>query len=228
MYSAVIIVAAGFGKRFGGKLPKQYTSLNGIPVLAHSINRFAKLDLINAIQVVIAQNHEQHYRDALKYLNQGGLSKKLLKVCYGGKERSESVKAGLLALAKLDAKPKKVLIHDAARPLVSEDIITAVLRQIRKKNAVLPCLPMVDAVWKFKNNSYKMFVNRKEMLRAQTPQGFDFNTILKAHLENKDKLALDDILIAQKCGAKITQVSGSEENFKITTLEDLNRAEILI
>jgi 2-C-methyl-D-erythritol 4-phosphate cytidylyltransferase len=138
------------------------------------------------------------------------------------------VKSGLLALAKLKEPPEKVLIHDAARPLVSKKVIDRVLQNLSDFDAVFPVLPLVDALWKVEKNKYELLKGRNLLFRAQTPQGFNFSMILEAHLKNTDYWALDDISLATKLGVSVKHVTGCESNLKITTSEDLKRAERFI
>ncbi len=228
MKTAVIIVAAGKGRRFGSIKPKQYLYLKEMPVLSHSIKTFALNKSIQQIQIVINKDHEEYYKDSLTHLEGSEGSVKILEPCYGGEERSLSVKLGLIALSNQKYIPKKVLIHDAARPLVTNKIIESVLTELNFYKAVFPSLPMVDTVWKFNNNKYKLIKERDLLIRAQTPQGFNYSSILKAHLNNDEFLAFDDISLVNKLGIKIQQIPGCETNLKITTLDDLERAERLI
>ena len=102
------------------------------------------------------------------------------------------------------------------------------LKRLSDYDAVFPVLPMVDAVWKVEKNRYELLKDRDLLFRAQTPQGFKFSLILDAHLKNSDYWAFDDIYLATNQGMSVNHVEGCETNLKITTLQDLNRAESLI
>ncbi|MDG2355109.1 MAG: 2-C-methyl-D-erythritol 4-phosphate cytidylyltransferase [Paracoccaceae bacterium] len=223
--TAVIIVAAGKGMRFGSRTPKQFLLLKDIPILSYSLRIFINHQAINSIQPVINDKHDKFYWKALGSI---GKSEKILSPTFGGDERSLSVKSGLLALAKLKEPPEKVLIHDAARPLVSKKVIDRVLQNLSNFDAVFPVLPLVDALWKVEKNKYELLKDRNLLFRAQTPQGFNFSMILEAHLKNTDYWALDDISLATKLGVSVKHVTGCESNLKITTSEDLKRAERFI
>ncbi len=226
--TAVIIVAAGKGIRFGSKTPKQFLLLKSLPILTYSLKKFINHPVIQLVQPVINPEHIDLYQESLTSLTKLQKFKKILPPCFGGKERSLSVKSGLIALSHLNDNPEQVLIHDAARPLVSKEIIDAVLNNLSNFEAVFPTLPMVDTVWKVKENVYKLIKDRQSLIRAQTPQGFKFSPIFKAHQENDEFWAYDDIFLANKIGLRIQQVMGCENNLKITTDADLIRAERLI
>ena len=228
MKTAVIIVAAGKGVRFGSKVPKQFLLLKGMFVLSYSLKIFLAHQAIHSIQPVINDKHSKFYEDTLGSIKNFGKSKKILPPTFGGDERSLSVKSGLFALAKLKEPPDQVLIHDAARPLVSTKVIERVLQNLSNYDAVFPVLPMVDTVWKIEKNRYELLKDRNSLFRAQTPQGFNFSTILDAHLKNTDHLALDDISLATKLGVSVKHVNGCETNLKITTSADLKTAERLM
>jgi len=226
--TAVIIVAAGKGMRFGNRTPKQFLLLKDMHILNYSLRTFINHQAIHSVQPVINEKHSKFYWNALRSIGKLGKSKKILSPTFGGDERSLSVKSGLLALAKLKEPPEKVLIHDAARPLVSKKVIDRVLQGLSNFEAVFPSLPLVDAVWKVEKNKYELMKDRNLLFRAQTPQGFNFSTILDAHLKNTDHCALDDISLATKLGVSVKHVNGCETNLKITTSADLKTAERLI
>ena len=126
---------------------------------------------------------------------------------------------------KLKDNPSKVLIHDGARPLVSKKIIKKVINKLENFDAVLPCINFNDTIWKIEKDQFNLLTNRTSYFKAQTPQGFKFNKIFKAHLNNDETWAYDDIYLAKKNNFKITKVLGSEFNIKITKPEDLQIAE---
>ena len=136
-----------------------------------------------------------------------------------------SVRKGLETISKLKDNPSKVLIHDGARPLVSKKIIKKVINKLENFDAVLPCINFNDTIWKIEKDQFNLLTNRTSYFRAQTPQGFKFNKIFKAHLNNDETWAYDDIYLAKKNNFKITKVLGSEFNIKITKPEDLQIAE---
>lgn len=218
--TAVVIVAAGKGERVGGTTPKQYVPLLGKPLLRWTVDAFAHHPGIDFIQVIIGANDEAAYADAVRGL-------KVLPTLAGGPTRQHSVMHGLEALAH--HKPDCVLIHDAARPLVSRAIVDGVLTELRAgADAAVPLLPVVDTLRKKDENGKWASVAREGLLRAQTPQGFRFDKILKAHRDNKTLATTDDMALAELAGLDIVVVPGEETNLKVTTPKDLIMAEQLL
>ena len=225
MNSSVIIVAAGKGKRFREKIPKQYVNLNCESIINLSIKKFLNIKEIKYILPVINAKHIKLYNKNINKLNTTENFKKILSPCFGGNERCISVRKGLETISKLSDIPSKVLIHDAARPFVSKKIIKKVINKLENFDAVLPCINFNDTIWKIEKDQFNLLTKRNSYFRAQTPQGFKFNKILKAHLNNDETWAYDDIYLAKKNNFKITKVLGSEFNIKITKPEDIQIAE---
>ena len=225
MFSSVIIVAAGKGERFGEKIPKQYVNLDHESIINLTIKNFLDIKEIKYILPVINKKHIKFYNNTINKLNVLKSFKKILPPCFGGNERCISVRKGLETISKLIDKPDKVLIHDAARPFVSKKIIKKVINKLENFDAVLPCINFNDTIWKIEKDQFNLLTNRTSYFRAQTPQGFKFNKIFKAHLNNDETWAYDDIYLAKKNNLKITKILGSEFNIKITNPEDLQIAE---
>ena len=225
MNSSVIIVAAGKGKRFREKIPKQYVKLESESIINLTIKKFLNIKEIKYILPVINEKHLELYNKNIKKLNEIESFKKILPPCFGGIERCISVRKGLEAISKLKDNPSRVLIHDAARPFISKKIIKKVINKLENFDAVLPCINFSDTIWKIEKDQFNLLNNRRSYFRAQTPQGFKFNKILKAHLNNDETWAYDDIYLAKKNNFKITKILGSEFNIKITKPEDLQIAE---
>ncbi len=178
MTTIALIVAAGRGERAGGGLPKQYRPLAGTPVLRRSVMAFADHPRVDAVLVVIADGHRALYESATAGLD-------LLDPVTGGAERQESVRLGLESLAA--SAPDRVLIHDAARPLVPPVVIDRVLDALDASPAALPVLPVVDTLKRGSLGRVEATVPREGLWRAQTPQGFRFPEILAAHREAADR-----------------------------------------
>lgn len=216
---AALIVAGGRGERAGGGIAKQYRAVLGLPLLAWTARALSANSHIGSVQLVIGKNDRQQYDLALDGLTS-------LAPATGGQTRQESVLAGLEALGA--TRPDFVLIHDAARPLVSQDLIDRVFTALEGgAEAVLPILPVVDAL-KARQGDLWTSASRENLFRAQTPQGFCFKQILKAHREFAGTAAADDIAIAELAGMQITTVAGDERNMKVTTAEDFVLAESLL
>jgi len=216
---AVVIVAGGRGERVGGAVPKQYLPLLGKPILRWTAEAFARHPAIDLIQVVIGVNDEAAYTDAVRGL-------KVLPTLAGGPTRQHSVMHGLEALAH--HKPDYVLIHDAARPLISAETIGLVIAALRNgAEAAVPLLPVADTLRKRDNGAW-VTVPRDGLLRAQTPQGFRFDRILKIHRDHATHDLTDDMALAELAGLDIVVVPGEESNIKITTQKDFGMAEQLL
>jgi 2-C-methyl-D-erythritol 4-phosphate cytidylyltransferase/2-C-methyl-D-erythritol 2,4-cyclodiphosphate synthase len=218
--TAVVIVAAGKGERMGGAVPKQYAPLLGKLILRWTIEAFARHPGIDLIQVVIGADDEANYAEAVKGL-------KVLPALAGGPTRQYSAMHGLEALAH--HKPDHVLIHDAARPLLSPAIIDDVIAALRAgADAAVPLLPVSDTLRKKDDDGKWIGVARDGLLRAQTPQGFRFDKILKAHRDHKTLDLTDDMALAELAGLDIAVVTGEESNLKVTTPKDIIMAEQLL
>ena len=213
MSTVAIIVAAGKGNRAGGKVPKQWRTIGGKLVVDWSIDAFKNHDLVDNVIVVLPPNKTLHRNDVI--------------TCAGGHSRSLSVYNGLIAAKNLS--PDKVLIHDVARPAVSEDIITNIILAINEETGAAPGLPISDAIWKVSDGEIEKTLDRNFIFRAQTPQGFPYSKILKAHEEQSDQMAFDDVELARKFGLKVVLKTGHRDNMKITTPKDfLKMSKILV
>jgi 2-C-methyl-D-erythritol 4-phosphate cytidylyltransferase/2-C-methyl-D-erythritol 2,4-cyclodiphosphate synthase len=210
---AVLIVAAGKGERSGRATPKQYEGLAGRSLLARSAAAFGQLP----VTTVIGPGQEALYAAACP----GGAPP-----VTGGARRQDSVRLGLEALEK-DA-PDFVLIHDAARPLVSPRLIGQVVEALeRGAKGAVPMLAVSDTLRR-KDEAAWTTIPRDNLYRAQTPQGFRFADILKAHREHASRDATDDVEIAVLSGIRVEAVPGEETNLKITTEKDFVLAEKLL
>lgn len=217
--NVALIVAAGRGQRVGGSLPKQYLMLGGKTVLRRTIEAFLNHPEINAVLVVIHPDDLPLYTQAVKGLN-------LPSPVHGGETRQMSVLNGLNALEA--TRPTNVLIHDAARPFVSSNLISLAVKTLRDREAVLPALQVSDTLKRAFDGQVSATVEREDLWRAQTPQCFSFPSILAAHQSQQDKNLTDDCAVAEAAGIPVTITPGSEENFKITTSEDMERAKRVI
>jgi len=213
---AVLIVAAGKGERAGTSLPKQYEKLGGRPLLRRTVQAFGNLP----VQVVIGPGQEELAATAL-----AGLA--LPVPVSGGATRQESVRRGLEALAK-DA-PDFVLIHDAARPLISSKVIQAVMTALESgADGALPMVAASDTLRRKDAGGRWTLVPRDNLYRAQTPQGFVYDKILAAHRDHAHEEVTDDVALAELAGLKVQMVEGEEKNIKVTRKEDFALAESLL
>ncbi|OJX81350.1 bifunctional 2-C-methyl-D-erythritol 4-phosphate cytidylyltransferase/2-C-methyl-D-erythritol 2,4-cyclodiphosphate synthase [Magnetospirillum sp. 64-120] len=214
--TVALVVAAGRGRRFGGDIPKQYQSLNGRPILRHSLARLAADPSIAAIRVVIHPDDRELYDEAAR-----GLA--LLEPVHGGETRQDSVRLGLESLASLS--PDKVLIHDGARPFVDEALVGRVIAALDRHDGAIPAVAVADTLKKGADGLVQTTIDRQGLWRAQTPQGFRFGPILQAHLAVAGNELTDDSSVAEHAGLRVALVTGAEGNFKITTNDDLARAQ---
>ena len=227
MKTAALIVAAGRGTRARGPGrgpgPKQYAAIGGVPVLAQALRPFLAHPDIAFVAVAIARGDEALYRAAVA----GLASDKLLSPIGGGATRQASVGNGLRALSA--HLPDRVLIHDAARPFVTRDVIDRVLGALAHWPGAIAALPLADTLKKAgPGGLIAATVDRAGLWRAQTPQGFRFADILAAH-ERARAAGLedmtDDAAIAEWTGLPVGLVLGSVANAKLTTPEDFAMAE---
>lgn len=211
MTIAAIIVAAGRGSRAGGDQPKQWQTLAGQAVLAHTLRAFA------GMTVVLVVHPDDRTRAAA--LAPG------LRLVTGGESRADSVRNALEALDGQGI--SRVLIHDGARPLVSRALIGRVLAALDQAPAAAPALPVSDALWRGTAGLVSGTQDRAGLYRAQTPQGFRFDAILAAHRAHPGG-ALDDVEVARAAGLDVAIVEGDEDNLKLTFPGDFARAEAIL
>ncbi len=209
-----LILAAGRGTRAGNAIPKQWQHLGNKRIIDHSIDLFKNISRINNVMVVL-------HPDDLHLLNRSDVL-----FTKGGHTRSESVKLGLEAL-KQNEIPDYVLIHDAARPSTPLTVINNVLDNLDTADAVSPGLPVTDTLWEVIEEEVVQTKSRKNIWRAQTPQGFNFKKILDAHVASSST-ATDDVEVATSAGIKVKVIQGSEKNIKITTAEDFDRVTAVL
>jgi 2-C-methyl-D-erythritol 4-phosphate cytidylyltransferase / 2-C-methyl-D-erythritol 2,4-cyclodiphosphate synthase len=213
---AVLIVAAGRGERAGGAIPKQYAPLLGKPILRWTLEAFARHPRVGAIQVAIGAEQDKPYGETVAGLE-------LLAPIQGGATRQESVRRGLEALAAVA--PEFVLIQDAARPLTSPAVIDAVIAALESgSDAAIPLLAVADTL-KRKDDGAWTTVPRDGLHRAQTPQGFRFAKILRAHRHYANEDVTDDMALAELAGMSIAAVPGEDINMKVTEPKDFALAE---
>lgn len=217
MRSAAVIVAAGRGERLGGR--KQFLALGGVPLLLWSIRAFLEHPAIEALVVVLPAAEAE--------TPPAWLSRSGIRVCAGGGTRRESAGRGVEA-----APPwaEAILIHDAARPFVSDRTIDAVLAGVAEVGAALPVLPMSDAVKRLSGSKVEHTLDRETLGCAQTPQGFRADWIREAHARARQTgaAAPDDASLVESLGKPVLGVPGDVWNLKITTPQDLELAEWLV
>ena len=218
----VVIVAGGSSTRTGGDELKQFRWVAGKPALLHSVQTFmARPDVVSVV-AVLPRNYAG---DPPPWLFQCDVDR--LMVSVGGRTRTESVSHGLVDLPD---EATVVLIHDAARPLVGDDTIERVIRAVRGGECAIAALPVVDTLKEVDEDGRIVgTVDRERLWRAQTPQGFPRDVIVRAHREARAQRisATDDAALCERLGIPVRVVRGSERAMKITDQSDFARAEAL-
>jgi len=214
-----LVVAAGRGTRLDGGLPKQYLRLGGKPLLRHALDTLRAHRGLDGVRVVLHPDDRALYDAATDGLD-------LLPPVPGGAARQDSARLGLESLVGLA--PGRVLIHDAARPFVDHAMVDRVLAALDEADGAIPALVVNDTVKRADaKNIIAETVDRAGLWRVQTPQGFRYDKILAAHRASAGRDLPDDAAVAEEARLAVKLVAGSEDNFKVTTQDDLRRAERL-
>ena len=220
----VIVVAAGRGTRVGGELPKQFLPIKGVPVLLRAVMPFVGHPEVAQVVVVLAPADAENPPAFLAELIDGTVA-----IVAGGRERSDSVAAGLRALrAECDI----VLVHDGARPFVDRGVIDAVIACARAGEGGVAAVPVSDTIKEAAGADPTLIgrtVPRGGLWRAQTPQGFPRPLLERAYAQAGAgaSSATDDASLVEGCGGTVRLVPDSARNLKITTRDDLAVAEAL-
>lgn len=222
MKNYAIILASGTGTRYKNNLPKQFVKIAGKTVLEHTIDIFEKLKAIDEIILVITPEYKHFTEEILLKHNY----KKISKLLNGGETRKESSYIGINSITDEEA---NVIIHDCARPFLTENIIINCIEALKKYDAVDVAIPSADTIIKVSDKIIDSIPNRNELMRGQTPQCFKLSLIKKAHeLSSNDTNFTDDCgLIIKYNLAKVYVVNGDEENIKITYPSDIYMADRL-
>ncbi|MGH7719146.1 MAG: 2-C-methyl-D-erythritol 4-phosphate cytidylyltransferase [Gemmatimonadaceae bacterium] len=218
----VIVVAAGAGTRAGGKELKQFRWVVGKPMLLHSVQQFQRRTDVAMVVCVLPR---EYAGDPPPWLFQSDLERLL--VSAGGRERGDSVVNGL---EDLPAEVTVVLVHDAARPLVDADTIDRVISAARTGCGAVAALPVVDTLKEVDAAGRVVrTVEREQLWRAQTPQGFPREMLERAYAEARSAriTATDDAALCERLGLPVVVVRGSEQALKVTEEADFARLEAL-
>lgn len=212
-----LITACGRGTRFASDgTPKQYMQLAGVPLLRHSILAFLNHRKVDDVICVVHPQDVKLYEEAVMGLD-------LLNPVFGGDTRQASIRMGLEALEQYN--PTKVLIHDGVRPFISKRIINGVIEKLETHPAVIPAIIVEDTIKKCDDGKIEWTLERENLWRAQTPQGFIYSDILNSHIAFKDLHFTDDSALNEYAGIPVAIIPGSQNNFKITNQEDYERAQ---
>jgi 2-C-methyl-D-erythritol 4-phosphate cytidylyltransferase len=240
MKVVVIIPAAGLGTRMAsapeakgkkGAPSKQFAELGGTPILTHTLRKFASAREVHEICIALRANEIAGFRQRLEAEAKDVLKKKV-QFAEGGEHRQQSVAHALDAISA--AADDIILVHDAVRPFVDEEIITNVIRAAEKYGAAIAGMPAVDTVKQVERTAEGALITatlpRERVVMAQTPQGFRYEVIKKAFDEAaKDEfLGTDEASLVERSGHEVAVVMGSPRNIKITTPADLELAEFYL
>jgi 2-C-methyl-D-erythritol 4-phosphate cytidylyltransferase len=236
----VIIPAAGLGTRMAsapsgtGKKPaatKQFAELAGTPILVHTLRKFAASPEVAEIYVALRANEMDGFRMRLEQ-EVKNLQRKKIHVVEGGEHRQQSVANAMAAISA--SSDDLVLVHDAVRPFVTEEIIHDVIQAAQKYGAAIAGVPAVDTVKQVERTAEGALITatvpRERVVMAQTPQGFRYDVLKKAFDEATADgfLGTDEASLVERSGHDVAVVMGSPRNLKITTPADLELAEFYL
>ena len=219
----VVIPAGGKGKRSGTETPKQYLKFHGKELIVYTLEVFQKNNLIDEIII----SAEPSYFSLLEEIKRKFNLTKISNIVEGGKERQDSVYNALKAI-KADDKDL-IAVHDAARPLLPNEILTKAINAAKEKGNALVCLKARDTLLKG-DQVVKEYVDRSGMYYVQTPQIFKYGDLMKAMKKayEKNSIGTDESMLVKELGIDINIVEGSMLNFKVTTATDIDMFEKLV
>jgi len=215
--NSVVIAAAGSGKRFGTDIPKQFHMLGGRPILVHTLEKFESCDAVDEMVIAVSEGHLER---AERLIDDAGFAK-VSAVVAGGDTRTLSVANGFAAVSN-DA--DVVAVHDAARPFVTPDEITAVIEKAAETGAACLVAAVVDTIKEVSGGAIVRTIDRTKLRRALTPQAFRYSILEKA-LADVVGDATDEAVLVEMLGVSVACVEGSGRNIKITTPDDILIAE---
>ena len=225
MSAWAIIVAAGHGVRFGDDgVPKAFRSLAGIPMYVHSVRAFEVVDAIEGIVLVVPTNWQEY---AMEH-TMGEATRTTVEIWPGGETRQASVRAGL---AIVPDGAERIVVHDAARPLVTAQLIEGSLRALDDADGAVCAVPLADTLKTSRDGeAIEGTVPRESLWRAQTPQAFRAQALGEAHERalSDGTDATDDAALIEQAGGRVVIVPGDERNIKVTTQADLEVAEAIL
>lgn len=219
--NVAIILAAGNGTRLSNNIKKQFIKIHDKQLFLFSFDSFCSSNIDKIL--IVSSKEDINYVRSLVSSNE-----KFLDVIAGGETRQQSVKNALDYLKGILADDDVILIHDAARPLIKFPLINEVINKTIEYDCCSLILPIKDTIISLSNNNYESTLERDKLASVQTPQGFKFKIIYEAHLKAMHSSATDDAQLVKNLGLNIHLIKGDEQNFKITTNEDLNYFEYIL
>lgn len=223
MKKFAVIVAGGSGKRMATQVPKQFLPLQDKPILMHTLEAFHAYDAHLQLVLVLPEAQVDYWLELCE-THQFGLPHT---ITFGGKERYDSVKNGLLMVQQLrgpQAEKALVAVHDAVRPFVDAALLERCYAKAAETGAVVPTIPMVDSLRRVLPDGSNQAEDRAAFCHVQTPQVFDADALWAAYRLPYQDSFTDDASVMEAAGASIVLVEGSRHNTKITTQEDLDLA----
>jgi 2-C-methyl-D-erythritol 4-phosphate cytidylyltransferase/2-C-methyl-D-erythritol 2,4-cyclodiphosphate synthase len=216
---AVVLLAAGKGERLGAKEPKAFVELAGKSLLEHSVFRALATDNLKQLIIAVPESHLSQTLEFEKQLSNQGVD---IRVVVGGATRQQSVSESLAVIAGgIDI----VLVHDSARSLASSDLFNRVAQAVFENQiGVIPALHVADTIKRYKGDAIQETIERSDLVRAQTPQGFPASVLVAAHVGATQEFT-DDAALIQSIGGTVMMIPGEEQAMKITTAEDFERAQ---
>ena len=225
MRTVAIIPASGSGKRMQENQSKQYLLLDGVPVLVHTLKIFQGSPRIDEIFLIVPEDDIEYARQLI--VEKYGISK-VSRILAGGRERQDSVRNGINALASNHG---IVVIHDGVRPFISEELVNSAIAEASKEEAVTVGVPVKDTVKSIDDHMWvRETLNRSTLWLTQTPQAFKRDVIKMAYevAYEDNYYGTDDASLVERLGINVKMIRGSYDNIKITTKDDILLAEILI
>lgn len=224
-----IILSGGIGSRMGANIPKQYIEINGKPIISYCLQTFLNSQTVDGIIIGVAEEWKSYVVEKVSLLQ----PQKEIFYAMPGETRQYSIFNALKVLEEIGGKNDDVvIIHDAARPLVSEALIQRCFDGCQEADGVLPVIPVKDTIYQSVDKTHiSNLLNRNELFAGQAPEAFRFGKYLQLHKEmpREELLKINGSTeIAYKGGLNIKLISGDEMNFKITTPEDLSNFESII
>jgi len=223
MSVVAIIPAAGVGLRMGGATPKQFLSLEGVPIFVHTLRKFVACEIVE--EIILALRPEDMERVEVEVTREH--FEKTVRLVVGGASRQETVGR---ALAEAPAETEIVLVHDAVRPFIDPHLIQSVADAARKSGAAILGIPSVDTVKQVERQMILATIPRERIVLAQTPQAFRYEVIKEAfdRADADGFIGTDEASMVERLGYNVTVVMGSDRNIKITKPSDLPLARLYI
>ncbi len=222
MKTSAVIVCGGRGSRMGAAVNKVYLPLGKSTILARTLSAFIGLEQIAEIIIVYHPDDHQLLKSVLE-----SVDSQKIKTALAGKERQNSVYNGLLAC---NPEHQLVLIHDGARPFISQQLIVDIIERTKKAGAVVPAMALVDTIKEVEHDTIKRTVDRDSLVAVQTPQAFYLTEIIKLYqqAQTADYKFTDDASLYEHFGKEVEIIAGQKINFKITTADDMLLAEFYL